>query len=54
MKNQTTKRSSFSGKIGFVLSAAGASVGLGNIWRFPYLAAKYGGGIFRLSISFWH
>ena len=35
-------RSSFSGKIGFVLSAAGASVGLGNIWRFPYLAAKYG------------
>ena len=42
------KRSTFSGKIGFVLSAAGASVGLGNIWRFPYLAAKYGGGIFLL------
>ena len=41
------KRSSFSGKLGFVLSAAGASVGLGNIWRFPYLAAKYG-GIFLL------
>ena len=46
MKQHETKRSSFSGKIGFVLSAAGASVGLGNIWRFPYLAAKYGGGIF--------
>ncbi len=41
-------RSKFSGKIGFVLSAAGSAVGLGNIWRFPYLAAKYGGGIFLL------
>ena len=46
MNNENNKRSSFSGKIGYVLSAAGASVGLGNIWRFPYLAAKYGGGIF--------
>lgn len=42
------KRSSFSGKIGFILAAAGSAVGLGNIWRFPYLAAKYGGGIFLL------
>ena len=42
------ERASFTGKLGFVLSAAGASVGLGNIWRFPYLAAKYGGGIFLL------
>ena len=41
-------RSNFSGKIGFVLAAAGSAVGLGNIWRFPYLAAKYGGGIFLL------
>lgn len=42
------KRSNFTGKIGFVLAAAGSAVGLGNIWRFPYLAAKYGGGIFLL------
>jgi len=44
----TEKRSSFSSKIGFVLAAAGSAVGLGNIWRFPYLAAEYGGGIFLL------
>ena len=48
MEQHHEKRSTFSGKLGFVLSAAGASVGLGNIWRFPYLAAKYGGGIFLL------
>ncbi len=43
------KRSTFTGKLGFVLAAAGSAVGLGNIWRFPYLAAKYGGGIFLLT-----
>ena len=42
------KRGNFSNKIGFVLAAAGSAVGLGNIWRFPYLAAKYGGGTFLL------
>ena len=47
-EHHNEKRSTFSGRLGFVLSAAGASVGLGNIWRFPYLAAKYGGGIFLL------
>ena len=41
-------RSSFSGQLGYVLAVAGSAVGLGNIWRFPYLAAKYGGGIFLL------
>ena len=42
------KRSNFSGGLGFVFAAAGSAVGLGNIWRFPYLAAQYGGGIFIL------
>jgi len=42
------ERGSFSGSIGFVLAAAGSAVGLGNLWRFPSLAAKYGGGIFIL------
>lgn len=42
------KKDSFGSRLGFVLAAAGSAVGLGNIWRFPYLAAKYGGGIFLL------
>ncbi len=42
------EKSGFGSKMGFILAAAGSAVGLGNIWRFPYLAAKYGGGIFLL------
>lgn len=44
--NNTQKRNTFSSSFGFVLAAAGSAVGLGNIWRFPYLAAKDGGGLF--------
>ena len=42
------QKSGFSSRIGFVLAASGSAVGLGNLWRFPYLAAKYGGGSFLL------
>lgn len=45
---ENAERGVFSGKIGYVLATAGSAVGLGNIWRFPYLAARYGGGIFLL------
>lgn len=50
MKTETkkTKKSSFSGQLGFVMAAAGSAVGVGNIWRFPYLAAKDGGGLFLI------
>lgn len=46
--DKKVKNSKFSSRLGYVLAVAGSAVGLGNIWRFPYLAAKYGGGIFLL------
>lgn len=45
---ETHKRGSFTGNLGFVLATAGSAIGLGNLWRFPYLAAKDGGGLFLL------
>ena len=42
------KKSSFTGQLGFVFAAAGSAVGVGNLWRFPFLAAKDGGGVFLL------
>ena len=46
------QRESFTSRIGFILAAAGSAVGLGNLWRFPYLAAQQGGGVFLLSTFF--
>lgn len=47
-KPESVSRGNFSGRFGYVLAVAGSAIGLGNIWRFPYLAAKYGGGMFLL------
>ena len=45
-EDSTGSRASFSGRLGFVMAAAASAVGLGNLWRFPYLTSHYGGGIF--------
>lgn len=48
-KGHSQERGSFSGRIGYVMAVAASAVGLGNIWRFPYLAAQYGGGMFLIT-----
>ena len=45
---ENTRRASWSGQLAFVLAAGASAIGLGNLWRFPYLAAQYGGGTFIL------
>lgn len=45
---QTTKRGGFGGKLAAILAAAGSAIGLGNIWRFPYITSENGGGAFIL------
>jgi NSS family neurotransmitter:Na+ symporter len=47
-EKKKSKTGSFSGQLGFVMAAAGSAVGVGNLWRFPYLAAKDGGGLFLI------
>ena len=42
------KREKFSSRIGFIFITAGCAIGLGNVWRFPFIAGKYGGGAFVL------
>ena len=42
------KRERFSSRLGFILISAGCAIGLGNVWRFPYIVGKYGGAAFVL------
>ena len=46
------KREKFSSRLGFILISAGCAIGLGNVWRFPYITGKYGGGLFVLIYLF--
>ena len=46
---EDTKRPSWSSYISFIIAAIGSAVGLGNIWRFPYVTGKYGGAVFLLT-----
>ena len=48
MSQVTTKRGGFGGKLAAILAAAGSAIGLGNIWRFPYITSENGGGAFIL------
>ena len=45
---QNNNREQFTSRLGFLLIAAGCSIGLGNVWRFPYITGQYGGALFVL------
>lgn len=48
LNTDSNSRELFSSRLGFILIAAGCSIGLGNVWRFPYIAGQYGGALFVL------
>ena len=46
------ERETFQSRLGFLLLSAGCAIGIGNVWRFPYITGKYGGGVFVLLYIF--
>ena len=52
MSDPTNSREQFASRLGFILMTAGCAIGLGNVWRFPYIAGQYGGGLFVLLYLF--
>ena len=48
MSEQTTARERLGSRLGFILLTAGCAIGLGNVWKFPYMVGQYGGGAFVL------
>ena len=47
------EREKFSSRLGFILISAGCAIGLGNVWRFPYVVGQYGGALFVLIIHWY-
>ena len=48
------KREKFSSRLGFILISAGCAIGLGNVWRFPYITGQYGGGVLPCRMKYWN
>ena len=51
MTKQISERANFGSKLGIILATAGSAVGLGNVWRFPYMTGENGGAVFNLSLA---